>query len=192
MEGAGPSGGEPRKIGCIMASADLTALDAVACRMVGIDPETIPILDAAAKRGFGNIDADLIETVGVDPAELAVSDFKIIKENINILRILPLPGTAIEWLRRHWKAHPEINPEKCVKCMNCRNGCPIKPPAIDPDKSWKVDKSTCIKCYCCHEFCPVKAIKLDPTWLEKHVNLDAFAGMVGKITAIFHGRRRKN
>ena len=36
MEGDGPSGGDPRQIGCIIASADLTALDAVACRMIGV------------------------------------------------------------------------------------------------------------------------------------------------------------
>jgi len=192
MEGKGPSGGETRKIGCIMASADLTALDAVACRMVGIDAEANPILHASVKRGYGVIDPEKIETVGVDPAELAISDFKIIKENINILRILPLPGTAIEWLRQHWKAYPEIDPEKCIKCMNCRDGCPIKPSAIDPDKAWLVNKSSCIKCYCCHEFCPVKAIKLDPTWFERHVNMDAFAVFVGKIISLAGRLKRKN
>lgn len=191
MEGKGPSGGEPRKIGCIMASSDLTALDAIACRMVGIVPETNPILSAAAKRGYGLIDPKKIKTVGVDPAELAISDFKTIKETIGILRLLPLPGPAIEWLRQHWKALPEIDPEKCIKCMNCRNGCPIKPPAIDPDKGWQVDKTSCIKCYCCHEFCPAKAIKLDPTWFERHVNLDAFAVFVGRMISIPSWFRRK-
>ena len=184
MEGKGPSGGEPRKIGCIMASADLTALDAVACRMVGIDAGANPILSASAKRGYGVVDPEKIETVGVDPAELAISDFKIIKEMINILRLLPLPAPAIEWLRQHWKAYPEIESDKCIKCMNCRDGCPIKPPAIDPDNAWHVNKSTCIKCYCCHEFCPVKAIKLDPTWFERHVNLDPLAVFVGKVISM--------
>jgi uncharacterized protein (DUF362 family)/Pyruvate/2-oxoacid:ferredoxin oxidoreductase delta subunit len=184
MEGNGPSGGEPRKIGCIMASADLTALDAVACRMVGINAGANPILHASAKRGHGIIDPAKIETVGVNPEELAISDFKIIKENINILRILPLPGPAIEWLRRHWKAYPEIEADKCIKCMNCRNGCPIEPPAIDPDKAWDVNKSTCIKCYCCHEFCPVKAIKLDPTWFERNINLDPLSVFIGRLIAL--------
>ncbi|MFA6714255.1 MAG: DUF362 domain-containing protein [Victivallales bacterium] len=191
MEGHGPSGGEPRKIGCLLASADLAALDAVACRLIGIDAAAIPILSAAAGRGFGNIGFDMIKTVGVDPDELAVSDFKIIKEKTNILRLLPLPGPALEWIRQHWKAYPEIDPDKCVKCMNCRDGCPLKPPAIDPDKAWKVNKSACIKCYCCHEFCPVKAIKLKPTWLEKHINLDALAGIAGRIISIPTRLRRK-
>ncbi|MDD5598444.1 MAG: DUF362 domain-containing protein, partial [Victivallaceae bacterium] len=118
MEGKGPSGGEPRRIGCVMASADLAALDAVACRLIGIAPEANPILSAVARRGFGNINADMIETAGADPAELAISDFKVIRENTNILRLLPLPGLALEWIRQHWKAYPEIDPDKCVKCMN--------------------------------------------------------------------------
>lgn len=183
MEGDGPSGGDPRHIGCIMASADLTAIDAIACRMVGIEPTTNPILSAAAKRGFGVICENLIETVGENPDDFKIDDFKTIKEYIGILRLLPLPGPAIEWLRQNWKAHPEIDPDKCIKCMNCRDGCPITPPAIDPDKDWKVNKSTCIKCYCCHEFCPVKAIKLDPTWFERHINLNILSAMVGKAVS---------
>ena len=67
--------------------------------------------------------------------------------------------------------------------MNCRDGCPVKPPAIDPEKDWKVNKSTCIKCYCCHEFCPVKAIKLDPTWFERHINLNILSAMVGNVVS---------
>jgi uncharacterized protein (DUF362 family)/ferredoxin len=186
MEGDGPSGGDPRTIGCIMASADLTAVDAVACRMIGIEPSINPILSAAAKRGYGVIDVEKIETVGIDPAEFTIDDYKTIKEYIGILKLLPLPGPAIEWLRQHWKAYPEIEPEKCVKCMNCRNGCPLKPPAIDPDQGYEVNKSTCIKCYCCHEFCPIKAIKLDPTWFEKHINLDKIAALVGKAVSTFN------
>ena len=195
MEGNGPSGGEPREIGCIMASADLTALDAVACRMVGINVHANPILNASLNRGFGVVASKEIETLGVDPEELAISDFKVVKENIGVLRLLPLPGSLIEWLRRHWKALPEIIPEKCIKCMNCRNGCPLEPPAINPDKAWHVNKFTCIKCYCCHEFCPVKAIKLDPTWLERNINLDAFAVFVGKVISIpsrFKRKKEKN
>lgn len=183
MEGNGPSGGEPRKIGCIMASSDLVALDAVACRMIGVDPAINPIVGAAAKRGLGKLRPDEIETRGVDPVELAISDFKLIKENIGILRLLPLPGLAIEWIRQHWKALPEIDPEKCIKCMNCRDGCPRTPPAIDPAKSVKANKSTCIKCYCCHEFCPVKAIKLEPTWFERHVDLQLLSRLAGRAVS---------
>jgi len=191
MEGDGPSGGEPRAIGCIMASTDLTAVDAVACRMVGIDAAANPILSASVKRDYGVVAPEQIETIGADPEELAISDFKIIKENINILRILPLPGPAIEWLRQHWKAYPEIDSGKCIKCMNCRNGCPLESPAIDPDKAWLVDKATCIKCYCCHEFCPIKAIKLDPTWFERNINLDPIAVFVGKAISFINRFKRK-
>ena len=191
MEGEGPSGGDPRAIGCIIASADLTALDAVACRMVGIDAENNPILYASAKRGFGAVDSEQIETVGDDPDELAINDFKIIHDNISILRLLPLPGTVIEWLRQHWKAYPEIDSEKCIKCMNCRDGCPIDPPAIDPDKDWKVNKSSCIKCYCCHEFCPVKAMKLDTTWFERHVNLERISRFLGQAISLKDIFKRK-
>ncbi len=191
MEGEGPSGGDPRAIGCIIASADLTALDAVACRMIGIDAANNPILHASEERGFGAVDPEKIEIIGLDADELYIDDFKIINDNINILRLLPLPGTVIEWLRQHWKAYPEINPEKCIKCMNCHNGCPLEPPAINPDKSWKVDKSACIKCYCCHEFCPVKAVKLDTTWFERHVNLERITVFLGRALSLKNIFKRK-
>ncbi|MDD5728789.1 MAG: 4Fe-4S dicluster domain-containing protein, partial [Victivallales bacterium] len=164
--------------------ADLTALDAVACRLIGIDPVDNPIIAAAARRKFGVISPEAITILGAAPAELTINDFKLIKETTGILRLLPLPGPAIEWIRQHWKALPEIDPDKCIRCLNCRNGCPLKPPAIDPDKGVKVNRNTCIKCYCCHEFCPVKAIKLKPTWFERHIDLELLSRLAGRVISL--------
>ena len=61
MEGLGPSAGTPKKMGCIIVSADAFAADAVACRLIGTRAEDIPYLRMGAERGYGVIDMDKID-----------------------------------------------------------------------------------------------------------------------------------
>ena len=71
--------------------------------------------------------------------------------------------------------------------MRCRDGCPVRPPAIDPERAAVADPALCIKCYCCHEFCPVKAISVNPTFLERFLLTPRLrtlaARLAGKIKA---------
>ena len=48
MEGNGPSGGDPRPLGFLMASADAHALDAVLAHIWGLAPQQVFTLAAAA------------------------------------------------------------------------------------------------------------------------------------------------
>ena len=49
MEGQGPGrSGVPRELGILMAGKDPFAVDSVACRVIGLDPEDLPLLKAAA------------------------------------------------------------------------------------------------------------------------------------------------
>ncbi|MBW4700176.1 MAG: DUF362 domain-containing protein [Aphanocapsa lilacina HA4352-LM1] len=50
-EGNGPSGGEPRALGLLGASADVFAIDRVFCALLGVDPEQVPVLCAARALG---------------------------------------------------------------------------------------------------------------------------------------------
>ncbi len=61
MQGLGPSAGEPRKLGVVVAGADAFAVDAVACRLMGTDANKIPHLAISAKRGYGEIDLKKIK-----------------------------------------------------------------------------------------------------------------------------------
>ena len=61
MEGLGPSAGEPKPLGVVLASADPFAADAVACRLMGVDPAAIPHLRLGAERSYGLIDPGRIE-----------------------------------------------------------------------------------------------------------------------------------
>jgi uncharacterized protein (DUF362 family) len=64
MEGFGPHCGTPIDFGCVVASADPVALDATACRMVGLDIDKVDYFEAAIERGMGNVDENRIEIRG--------------------------------------------------------------------------------------------------------------------------------
>ncbi len=64
LEGFGPRSGLPIEFGCVVASKDPVALDATACRMVGLDIKQVTYFDAARKRGLGNFNEKDIEIRG--------------------------------------------------------------------------------------------------------------------------------
>jgi len=169
MEGEGPAGGRPRTVGALLAGADLTAVDVVACHLIGLDPKLVPVLRAAEMHDFGAASLDHIEVVGDDWRELCVPDFEKVTELHDILGLAPLPPSVLRWLRRHWSARPRIRAESCKKCGACARGCPVSPPAIDPSAPTRkqVDDERCIRCYCCHEFCPEKALELRQPWIGR-------------------------
>lgn len=64
MEGFGPHSGTPAEMGCIVAGQDMVAIDATACRMVGLPIEKVDYFDAAREKGLGTFDEDQIEIRG--------------------------------------------------------------------------------------------------------------------------------
>lgn len=62
--GAGPRTMEPVVGNLILASADSVAIDAVAARVMGFDPMSIPYLRMATERGLGEARLDRVEIVG--------------------------------------------------------------------------------------------------------------------------------
>ena len=56
MEGLGPSAGQPKALDVVVAGADAFATDAVACRLMGTQAESVGHLAIGAERGYGVID----------------------------------------------------------------------------------------------------------------------------------------
>jgi uncharacterized protein (DUF362 family) len=50
QEGLGPSAGSPKRLGLVLGSSDFLAADAVACRLMGFDPEGVHHLRLCAER----------------------------------------------------------------------------------------------------------------------------------------------
>jgi len=59
-EGFGPHSAVPLDFGCVVASRDPVALDATACRMVGLDITQVDYFEAARQRGIGVSDEESI------------------------------------------------------------------------------------------------------------------------------------
>jgi Uncharacterized conserved protein len=157
MEGNGPRNGRPRPMNVLLFSADPVALDATVCRMIGLQPETIPTLVLGSKSGLGTYRAEDIELLGDDPGSFMVHDFDVKKESAG--RNKKMPG----WLTNLMVAKPVINREKCYQCGVCTEVCPVNPKALGwndiEHKTHPVyNYDRCIRCYCCQELCPEGAI----------------------------------
>ena len=68
--GPGPRTMEPVPVDVMLASADQVAIDAVAAKLMGFDPLTIPYIRMAHERGLGCGDVREIELVGDDISDL--------------------------------------------------------------------------------------------------------------------------
>jgi uncharacterized protein (DUF362 family)/NAD-dependent dihydropyrimidine dehydrogenase PreA subunit len=162
MEGNGPRSGNARFIGVIMASKDLTALDATACRVVGINPDNINIIKNGAERGLGVIEEDDIKIEGTLIGEVVVKNFKQITREKDILSLLPfkLPKFINNIIKNILVPKPFFIHKKCILCNECVKVCPVEPKALkNENKKIEINRNLCIRCFCCQEMCPVGAIE---------------------------------
>lgn len=77
MEGNGPIQGRPRPLGALVMGADLAAVDATCCRIMGIEPEKIGYLRLASVQG--NVREERIEQRGESIRSVATR-FELIPE----------------------------------------------------------------------------------------------------------------
>ncbi len=75
MEGVGPVRGTPRSMNCIVAGFDPIACERVCCKLINIDPNSLPIVKTAEKLGYGPVDIRQIEILGDDIEGLICEDF---------------------------------------------------------------------------------------------------------------------
>lgn len=164
MEGAGPSAGDPRHLGLILASEDAFALDCVALNIVGADPIQVPVIKAGVERGLCPASLDDIAVRGVSPDDVRVKRFNIPAMN----EMLAVTWSRWRVLRRlsQWiKARPVFDHSTCTGCGLCARSCPAHVIAMETGKP-RVNLNGCIRCFCCQELCPAKAVgirRLNPT-----------------------------
>jgi len=161
MEGNGPSSGQPRKLGLIMAGEDAVAIDAVAAHLIGYPEGAIDTTRIAAEMGLGEGRRDLLTLAGDAPRD-TVAGFLLPKNRLQRSAPRPLMKliAPLVWVK------PVIMPKKCTGCGFCAESCPVK--TIHKDGSvYRIEDKRCIKCLCCHELCPESSIEIKLSWLAR-------------------------
>ncbi len=165
MEGNGPSNGNPRRIGLLMASRSGPALDFVAASIVGFDPLALPTVRQAALRGIGPASLADIRIAGEDPATVAVPDFKPAEAPI-LGRVPPEMLRVSRWFLA---ARPFVREESCIRCGACAENCPASAIRWRAGESSAIDCRSCIRCFCCQEICPANAIGITRPFLRRFI-----------------------
>jgi uncharacterized protein (DUF362 family)/Pyruvate/2-oxoacid:ferredoxin oxidoreductase delta subunit len=163
MEGRGPSGGDPRKIGLVLASKSATAMDFVATSILGMDPLSVPTVRRAFERGSGPGKLDEIAVFGESLASVTLTDFK----KADTMTMSSLPPAVMGLMARIGGKRPQIDRNKCRKCGICVDDCPPKAMTFVRGSPPKIDYDKCIRCYCCQELCPQNAIRVRTPLLRR-------------------------
>ena len=170
MEGNGPRNGKPRKMNVLLFSIDPVAIDAIACRMIELNPEFVPTSKPGEKSGLGTYHYENIEALGDSIESFVVRDFRVTRKPPT----RATTGHVRAFIRSRVTPRPVIDKAKCTNCGTCINMCPVGPTALDwmlheAGKSPKHNYSHCIHCYCCQESCPEGAITIQNPLLSRLV-----------------------
>lgn len=153
LEGDGPgAAGAARPFGCIAASTDSVALDAVLSRAMGYQPGQVMHLTEAERRGLGVASVDKINITG-DTAALNFGQVNLPTPKWYIR----VPAFMHGPMRRAAKTRPRLVTGACIGCGRCVAVCPNQ--AITPGKPVQFDLERCIGCMCCIEICPQAALR---------------------------------
>ena len=159
MEGEGPSAGDPRPIGAVLAGTDSLACDVTAAALVGLDPLAVSTTRVAARLGLTSGRLADVELVGDPLSELRVSSFKPASTWLATNR---LSEFLLGLYSKVAGPKPVMN-SNCSGCRTCLRNCP--PQAITMvNKRPVVDYGQCIHCFCCQELCPQQAVAIHHPW----------------------------
>ena len=159
MEGEGPSAGEPRKIGCIIASKSPYAADLLGSWLIGFAPEEILTVQKAIQRGLCPPSVEGLRILGEDPEKYRMRDFKTAPpKGTEVLRGR-VPGFLRKPLGRMIQPKPIFHDKTCIGCGECMRACPPRAIRMEENRP-RVDLDRCIRCFCCQELCPKKAVRI--------------------------------
>jgi uncharacterized protein (DUF362 family)/Pyruvate/2-oxoacid:ferredoxin oxidoreductase delta subunit len=149
MEGNGPSSGNSRHIGKVLASDNGVELDAVMAYMMGLNPDDVPMLKYAHTKKLGEISLDHIEIIG----DVPVIPFKVPSKTL-VSFITPISSRYYDFLA----IKPYLIKEKCIKCYECVKKCPVS--ALKCNEYPHINRDRCVSCFCCVEVCEHHAMQV--------------------------------
>lgn len=155
MDGQGPASGRVVKSEVLLAATSPVTIDLGFCRLVGLDPVTVPTLRRCARLNWGPKSLDELEFAGCPPEAATIKNYQV----PGTPPISLLPDFIINFMRRLLWAGPVLLPDTCIKCGRCRQICPADAINISAAGA-EFDRQKCISCFCCMEVCPVEAIEM--------------------------------
>lgn len=158
MEGKGPRGGDPRKVGLLLAGFNSAAVDIVGYTLMNGNPSDLEVINSVARRTELPVDISKLQILGnLNYRDYVIKDFK--KPKVPMLKIGKAPdeGMITKLRNKAMSITIKINTKKCVLCESCVNHCPAKAMERKNDKIL-IDSKECIECFCCGESCPNGAI----------------------------------
>lgn len=160
MEGDGPAGGQPRKLGLLLASEDPYLVDLAVCRVMHFPPQQVEYLACAMRRGLCADAFEESRAQGDADALFPRTDYQM-PESYVAVNFSGKRTRAIRWLfpwlEKHAAPRPVIVRSRCIGCGKCAEICPGHTIQVSAGKA-RISPQGCIRCFCCHEMCPVKAI----------------------------------
>lgn len=155
MEGDGPSAGDPRPVGALLASTDGLACDVAMAALVGHPPHRVTTTAAGIRRGLTEGHVEALRWAGTPLPALQVRPFR---PSVVWITNSPVALWLLGQASRLTAARPEMT-EACIGCGICADNCPAKAITISNGRA-QVDRGACIHCFCCHELCPQQAVEI--------------------------------
>ncbi|NLC72338.1 MAG: DUF362 domain-containing protein [Ruminococcaceae bacterium] len=154
MEGNGPTKGNPRHMGALLAAKTSYAADLLCAHLIGIKNENAATVAASIKRGKCPDSWEKLNIIG-DPEPFIINDFdKLPAPPLVTFETNPI----FEYLiKQFWAPAPNVSTDDCIGCGKCAEVCPMSAAKIT-DKKARIKRTKCIRCFCCQEFCPKGAI----------------------------------
>ncbi len=143
--------GTPKQTGIILLSGSGAALDVIACRLMGFDPEWVPAVREVLKRKL------------TDPSTIRITGDLPLIPYIKLPDEAPSTGLlkkAGDYMFDQFIVEPRVDKARCSRCGICMNDCPVSAIREGPEGYPVFNYSECIYCYCCSEYCPHSAIYL--------------------------------
>ncbi len=191
MEGNGPGDGAPRRADTLLAATDPFVLDLAAARLFGLNPNSIPYLRVAARRGhFAEADFDAVARLEpllrLDPAPPRSALVRLLDSRILApLRNATRAVHGQEWARRLlYRLHIMqdvyeaqdacierlwLDSGRCTRCGLCLEYCPLGLDILG--QGFEFGSSACVRCLYCVHVCPEEAIRVEGGlgYLEAHL-----------------------
>lgn len=165
MEGRGPSNGDPRWVGFILASDNAFALDMIVAYLMGYNPKKVETIRYAIEKGFIPGDIKKIDYFGPSLEALKIKDFK--RQSNRVMRLFP--PSAARFIARFVWMRPEIDLSRCTRCGACNKTCPTES-VKKVGEDFVIFDETCINCLCCQEICEYQAVEVKRSLLAKIID----------------------